>query len=84
MVWTSVVSYAFHYDAESMDHGFYTKSGSVRALPFLSIQFLGVRKEIQPVWEIFSIIVHNNWKAQCSLVFHQVKATPSDLVGHSS
>ena len=52
-----------------MDHGFYTKSRSVHALPQLSLQFLGIRKEIQPLREIL-----------CSHVFHQVKASPTDLV----
>ena len=81
VVWMSLVYYAFHYDTESMDHGFYIKAGSVRALPLLSLQFSGTRKEIQPIWEILSsTIVYNIWKVQCSLVFHQVKASSAELV----
>ena len=29
MVWTSLVCSTFHYDAESMDHGFHTNFGSL-------------------------------------------------------
>ena len=54
VVWTSLVRDAFHYDTEPMDHGFYTKYGSVCTLPLLSLQFSGVRKEVQPVREILS------------------------------
>ena len=65
-----------------MNHGFYTKSRSVCALPLLSLYLLGIRKEIQPLWEIASsiAIAYYIWKARCSLVFHQVKASPTDLV----
>ena len=30
VVWTSLVQYVFHYEAETMDRGFYTNYGSVR------------------------------------------------------
>ena len=81
VVWTSLVRSISHYIAESMDHGFHTKSGSVRTLPLVSIQFLGIRKEIQPLWEILnSTTAYYIWKARCSLVFHQVRASPIELV----
>ena len=41
LVWTSLVRYAFHYDVKSMDHEFYTKSGSARALPCCHYSFQG-------------------------------------------
>ena len=64
-----------------MDHGFYTKSGSVHALPLLSLWLSKIRKEIQPIWEILSsTIVNNIKKAYCSLVFHQVKESPTELI----
>ena len=60
-----------------------TKYGSVRTLPLLSLQFLGVRKEVQPVWEILSsTIVYHIWKARCSLVFHQLKTSPVEVVSN--
>ena len=66
-----------------MDHGFYTKSGSVHTLPLLSIQFSGIRKEVQPIWEILSsTIVYHIWKARCSLVFHQLKTSPAEVVSN--
>ena len=49
VVWTSLVGSIFHYDNESMDHGFHTNSGSVRVLPLMSMQCLGLRKELQPL-----------------------------------
>ena len=39
VVWTSLARDEFHYDTESMDHGFYTKNGSLRTLPLMSLQF---------------------------------------------
>ena len=73
VVWMSLVRSIFHYDPESMDHGFHIKPGSVHALPLVSMQFLGIRKEIQPLWEILSsIVAYYIWKALCSLAFHQV------------
>ena len=66
-----------------MDHGFYTKSGSVHTLPLLSLQFSRVRKEVQPIWEILSsTIVYHIWKARCSLVFHQLKTPPAEVVSN--
>ena len=44
----------FHYDGKIMDHGFRTNFGSVHVLPLVSMQFLGIRNEVQPVWEILS------------------------------
>ena len=70
VVWTSLVRDTFHYDTESMNHGFYSKYGNVHTLPLLSLRFLGVRKEVQTVWEILSsTTVYHIWKARCSLVF---------------
>ena len=81
VVWTSLVRDVFHYDNESMDHGFYTKYGSVHTLSLLSLQFSGVRKEVQSVWEILSSsIVYHIWKARCSLIFHQLKTPPAKVV----
>ena len=34
VVWTSLVHSTFHYNVESMDHGFYTKYANVHALPW--------------------------------------------------
>ena len=39
VVWTSLVRYAFHYNAEIMDHGFCTKFGSVRTTITISAVF---------------------------------------------
>ena len=81
VVWTSLVHGAFCYDTESMDHGFYTKYGSVHTLLLLSLQLSGVRKEVQPIWEILSsTIVYHIWKAPCSLAFHQLKTPPTEVV----
>ena len=83
VVWTSLVCEAFHYDTESMDHGFYTKSGSVHTLPLLSLQFTGTRKEVQPVWEILSsTTIYHIWKVRCSLIFHQLKTPLAELVSN--
>ena len=75
VVWTLLVSSIFHYDAKSMDHGFHTNSRSVHVLLLVQMQFFGIRKEVQPLWEILSsTILYYIWKAQCSLVFHRVRA----------
>ena len=37
-----------------MAHSFHTKSGSGLVLPFVSVQFLEIRKEVQPLGEILS------------------------------
>ena len=51
--------------------------------PLVSLQFLGVRKEGQPLWEILSsITTYNIWKAQCSFVFHQVRSSPTGLINN--
>ena len=54
MVWISLVLSIFHYDVESMDHGFHTNSRSVHVLLLVQMQFFGIRKEVQPLWEILS------------------------------
>ena len=84
VVWTSLVRDVFHYDNESMNHGFYTIYGSVHTLQLLlPLVFSGVRKEVQPVWEILSsTIVYHIWKARCSLVFHQLKIPPVEVVSN--
>ena len=49
VVWTSFVRSIFHYNAESMDHGFHTNFISVHVLSLVSFQRLGIRKEVQPL-----------------------------------
>ena len=64
-----------------MDHGFHTNFGSAHVLPLVSMPFFEIRKEVQPLWEILSsTTTYNIWKARCSLVFHQVRASPIELV----
>ena len=47
----------------------------------LSLQFAGTQKEVQPVWEILSgTTIYHIWKIRCSLIFHQVKTPPIELV----
>ena len=83
VVWTSLARDVFHYGIESMDHGFYTKNGSVRTLSLMSLQFSGVRKEVQPIWEILSsTTVYHIWKARCSLVFHNLKTPPAEVISN--
>ena len=60
-----------------MHHGFHTISKSVHALPLVFVQFLGIK----PLWEILSSTIANYiWKARCSLIFHQVRASLTELV----
>ena len=83
VVWTSLVRDVFHYDNESMDHGFCTKFGRVHKVPLLSLQFTGIRKEVQPVWEILSsTTIYHIWKTRCSLIFQQLKTPPAELVSN--
>ena len=80
-IWMSLLHSIFYYNAESMDHGFHTKSGSVHALPLMSMQLLGIRKEIQPLWEILSsTIAYYIWKARYSSIYHQIRGSRVEVV----
>ena len=85
VVWTTLVYSIFHYDAKYMDHGFHTNSRSVRVLPLVSMQLLGIRKKAQQLREILNstttYILH--LEAWCSLVFHQVRASTIELVNYT-
>ena len=49
----------------------------------MSLQFLGVRKEVQPIWEILSsTTVYHIRKARCSLVFHHLKTPPAEVISN--
>ena len=82
------VTSTFLCDIISMDRDFYTKFGTVRAFLLVSTRFVGIRKEIKSSRERLSgTTPYYIWKARCSLVFHQVRASPTEsgkkyLVGH--
>ena len=81
VVWTSLVRSVYHYDVETRDHGFSTNSGIVHVLPLVSMQFLGRRKEMQPLWELLSTTtICYIGNARCSSIFHQVRISPVEVV----
>ena len=49
----------------------------------MSLQFSGLRKEVQPMWEILSsTTVYHILKARCSLVFHHMKTPPAEVISN--
>ena len=45
------------------------------------MQILGIRKEVQLLWEILSsTTAYYIWKGRCSLIFHQVRVSSTKLV----
>ena len=71
----------FPLRSEYVDQGYHTKSGCVHALPLVSVYEIFRDKEIQPLCEILSrTTAYYIWKALCSLAFHQVWASLTELV----
>ena len=47
----------------------------------LSMQFLGRRKEMQPLWELLcNITIYYIWKASWSNIFHEARASLVEMV----
>ena len=79
IIWTSLIRSMFHYDVESLDDAFSSWFRMVCIVPFVMVQFLGRKKEMHPLRELWSSITicyiwkaHNTtvyyiWKAHCSL-----------------
>ena len=68
-----------HYDVESMDHGFHTNSRSVHVLPLVYMHFFGIRKDVQPLWEILSSAILHIISGRLSALLVFIKLEPYEL-----
>ena len=65
VVWPSLVCFVFHWYVESLNHAFNTCFEIVCVVPFVTLQFIGRNKEVQPLQDLLSVRL-------TPLFFHQV------------
>ena len=81
VVWISFVYFVFYYDVQSRDHALSTCCGKIRVVRLVRMEFLGTRKEMQPLLELLSsttiCYIRKTW---WSSIFHQVIVSPFEAV----